>query len=118
MSCIVHGFVCIFVIHTSRYKIVLFKIGFIMKNQINKLKIAALSIGFLSFASCTGDVTIGSASANTSFISNSIEMVQKNLGESIISRTSVNLRQQTEAISGSALPIFFGTIEATLVSVK
>ena len=86
-----------------------------MKTQIIKLKLAALSIGLLSLVSCTNNMTIGSALSTSSFLNQSIEMVQQNLGKKILNRTSENLLHQKSSLPMSALPIFFGTIEATLV---
>jgi len=89
-----------------------------MKTQISKLKLAVLSIGLLSLASCTNNMTISSALSNSSFLNHSIEMVQKNVGKRILSSASENLLQQKGSLPVAALPIFFGTIEATLVSGK
>ncbi len=79
-----------------------------MKKQINKLKLAALSMGFLFLFSCTGDVTGGSAFQNTSVLNESLEKVGENPG------AEVGSIRAGEILQGSVIPFFFGTVDATL----
>ncbi len=63
MCCIVPSLGCIFVMHTSRYKMVFYLKDIEMKTLIKKLKLGVLLTGLVILTSCGSDVSITSAAS-------------------------------------------------------
>lgn len=132
MCCIVPSLGCIFVMPTSRYKMVVYLKNIKMKTLIKKLKLGVLLTGLVILTSCGSDVSITSASTAaiyrtipslaitaTKYTGNKISKYLMN-SSAAKSETGVSAKKVENAgRNRKVLPISIGmTGEARLVSSK